>query len=191
VVAELLRRASDTLLWTAVPESRPDERLWGFIAVDRRSLDESFLSNDRLRVMSYTGLNWTVFHRFGDRNVSLIVENGSTSRLGPIRAACMSCKWSVGVALFGVGSILMAFAADMFLIDIESAWRAGWIARLCTWALSSTLPVLVALIVSSYRRSREQTSLLKRLTWAGFCATALGVLELVLAMALFELMGIF
>jgi hypothetical protein len=64
----------------------------------------------------------------------------------------------------------MALAADMFLIDIELAWRAGWITRLATWVMSSTLPVVLSLIIRNYRPSRLQTSLLKRLSgWSDGC----------------------
>jgi hypothetical protein len=124
--------------------------------------------------------------------MSIVVDNGSNGsnvRFGPVRAACLSCKWSVGLAFVAIGSIFMAIAGDMFLIDIEMAWRAGWTVRLATWLVSSTLPVVLTLIIRDYLRSRRQRSLRYRVSWVGMIATGVGVLELILAMALFWVMG--
>ena len=121
--------------------------------------------------------------------LSLSVTN--SSRLGrTIDAACTSCKWSVCISSVGAGFVLMALAADFFVSGLFIAWSTVWIARLIELLVFITMPVVLILIVSDFRDSRDQATLLERWTRAGVSATCLGVLELLLAAASWGLMWI-
>jgi prepilin signal peptidase PulO-like enzyme (type II secretory pathway) len=99
-----------------------------------------------------------------------------------LKLACTSCTWTLTVALFGGGVIVIALATLLLGDLVVTAWHGGWFARIVSVLAFFTVPFVIATSVIDFRDAQNVDSLQKRLTWLGASFAVAGLLELVLAL---------